>query len=174
MRAMHDDANWSGRSGRAFHVHGSRHTRLWLLILAIAISAGLAASAYADITYVYDPAGRLVAVVDGSGNAASYAYDKAGNLTGITPNAATGVHVYALTPNNDLVGKTITVYGDGFSSTPSQDTVTFTGTAATATPTSATQTSLVVVVPSTATTGPVSVTAPNGTGTGPTFTVTHS
>lgn len=37
-----------------------------------------------DVNYVYDALGRLVAVIDPSGDTATYQYDAVGNLLGIT------------------------------------------------------------------------------------------
>lgn len=41
----------------------------------------------AGISYVYDDAGRLRAVIDPASDTAVYAYDAVGNLTGITRQA---------------------------------------------------------------------------------------
>ena len=64
----------------------------------------------------------------------------------------------------------MTIYGDGFSSTPSQNTVKFNGTAATVT--ASTIATITTTVPSGAATGHIQVTSPNGTFTSSTnFTV---
>jgi YD repeat-containing protein len=44
---------------------------------------GYGAAEAADITYVYDKLGRLIGVVDPSGNTATYTYDSVGNLLSI-------------------------------------------------------------------------------------------
>jgi len=121
-----------------------------------------------NITYVYDPLGRLVGVVDGSGNAATYRYDGAGNLISISTTNASHVSIFSLSPNNGPISTRVTIYGDGFSTTPSQNTVTFSGQAATVT--SSTQTTIATTVPTGATTGNVTVTAPAGSASAP-FTV---
>ena len=54
---------------------------LWGLIL---LPMFLLSSPAADISYVYDDAGRLRAVIDPASDTAIYAYDSVGNLTGIT------------------------------------------------------------------------------------------
>jgi YD repeat-containing protein len=105
--------------------------------------------------------GRLIAVVDGSGNAAQYKYDGVGNLLSITNTTASTVSIFTFTPNNGPTGLTVTIYGDGFSSTPSQNTVTFYN-GQNVTPSQATVSTLVVTVPSGATTGPIKVTSPHG------------
>jgi YD repeat-containing protein len=124
---------------------------------------GLVASSTAPVNYIYDELGRLVGAVDPAGNAASYAYDPVGNILSITRYSSTQVSVIKFTPKSGPVGATVTIYGSGFSSTASQDTVKFNGTTATVTYASSTQ--LVVTVPTGATTGTISVTSPTGTGT---------
>jgi YD repeat-containing protein len=62
-------------------------TRLLRVLVAIACVGGAVALPYpsaAGVTYVYDPAGRLTAVVDAAGNGAVYHYDAAGNPLSIT------------------------------------------------------------------------------------------
>jgi hypothetical protein len=108
-------------------------------------------------------------LVDGSGNVVAYIYDQDGDITSVTTTQPAGVAIYRVAPNSGSQGGSVTIYGIGFSSTPSQDTVTFNGTPATVT--SATTTTISTTVPSGATTGPVAVTAPNGSANGPTFTV---
>jgi YD repeat-containing protein len=116
-----------------------------------------------NITYAYDPDGRLVGVVNASGSVATYQYDVVGNVLAISrPTAA--VSVLAMSPSNGVPGNTcVTIYGSGFSATLSQDTVQFNGT--TATLSYATPTTIVATVPSGAHTGPVSVTSPSGSAT---------
>jgi len=125
------------------------------------------------ISYVYDQLGRLTATVDQGGNVAGYAYDSVGNILSISRGSAQHLSVISFSPNTGSVGSTVTIYGTAFSSTPSQNTVKFNGTAATVT--SAAVTSLVVSIPSGATTGTVSVTTSAGTATSTaSFTVTTS
>jgi YD repeat-containing protein len=127
----------------------------------------------AAISYAYDEAGRLATVVDSLNNSALYTYDAAGNIQAITRKVATAVTVAEFVPNNGPVGTTVNIYGSGYSSTPSQNTVTFNGT--TATVTSATTTQIVTTVPPGATTGKIKVTAPTGNATSTaSFTVTTS
>jgi YD repeat-containing protein len=125
------------------------------------------------VSYVYDDLGRLVAVIDVNGNAAEYSYDIVGNILSISRFTATQVSIIDFTPQNGPVGTVVTINGTGFSTTASQDTVTFNGVIATVS--SATNTQLQVMVPSAATTGAISVTSPNGSATSTqTFTVTSS
>jgi YD repeat-containing protein len=109
---------------------------------------------------VYDEAGRLVGVIDPSGDAAAYHYDSVGNLLGITRATSSQVSIIEITPDAGPIGQTVTIYGTGFSATPSSNSVSFNGTSASIT--SASTTSLVVSVPGGATTGTISITSPNG------------
>jgi large repetitive protein len=151
------------------------HMILRLLAFPLGILIGLSTCfnplAFAgSITYAYDPLGRLVATVNGSGNAATYQYDNVGNLRSISTTNSSQVSIFALSPNKGRVNISVTIYGDGFSTTPSQNTVTFAGQAATVT--SSTQTTIATTVPTGAVTGNVTVTAPAGSATA-SFTVTQ-
>jgi YD repeat-containing protein len=121
--------------------------------------------ACADITYIYDTAGRLSYVIDPSGNVVNYTYDSDGNILQVTNTHPSGVTIDSLSPNNGSIGTSVTIFGTGFSTTPSQNSVSFHGTAATVTASSTTTIS--TTVPTGATTGTVSVNSVNG----PSFTV---
>jgi len=132
--------------------------------------ASLAAPAPAqEIRYIYDDLNRIVGVVDQQGNAAEYVYDSVGNILqvkrfNVDPSA--NVSISLVTPNKGNVGTTVQIFGKGFSPTPGQNAVTFSG-GATATVTAATGTSLTTTVPSGAVTGPISVSAPLGSAVSP-------
>ncbi len=112
------------------------------------------------ISYVYDALGRLVGVINPNGDTVVYNYDAVGNLASISRQSSAQLSIITFTPSSGIVGSAVTIYGTGFSSTTSQNTVNFNGTAATVQ--SATTTQLVVTVPTGATTGPISVTTPAG------------
>jgi YD repeat-containing protein len=132
---------------------------------------GVPAAHAADVSYVYDSLGRLLAVVDSSGDTATYAYDSTGNLLSISRYASSSISIIKVTPDQGPVGTAVTISGTGFGTTPSQNTVTFNGTAAAVA--SATSTQLQTTVPAAATTGPIAVTALAGSATSATpFTVT--
>jgi YD repeat-containing protein len=120
----------------------------------------LPAAAHADITYIYDRLGRLIAVVDPASDTAVYHYDAVGNLTSISRQSSALVSVIDFNPAAGPVGTVVTISGTGFSATASENTVTFNGTAAVVT--SASPTQLVATVPAGATTGPIGVAAPAG------------
>jgi len=144
------------------------------LVLATLTASTIAVSAQTPtVRYVYDELGRLVAVIDQNGDAAVYNYDAVGNLLSITRKSAGSVAILEFTPNSGPVGTSVKLFGMGFSATPSQNTVTFNGTAATVT--SSTTTEIVTSVPPGATTGTISVTTPSGSATSSTsFTVAAS
>ncbi len=115
------------------------------------------------ISYFYDESGRLIGASDSQGNTAGYSYDSAGNVLSISVNPSSQVSILGFDPIHGPVGTPVTISGTGFSSTASQDTVTFNGT--TASVTSASSNQLVVTVPSGATTGVIRVVTPSGTAT---------
>ena len=113
--------------------------------------------------YLYDELGRLKAVVTPSGDAAIYNYDAAGNIVSITRQPANTVSIVGFTPDEGASGTSVTIYGTGFSLTPSQNSVSFNGVPGTVTAASGTQ--LIAVVPAGAVTGPITVTTPIGNAT---------
>ncbi len=123
--------------------------------------------------YIYDELGRLHAEVDDQGNVAIYDYDAVGNLLSITRRDATqtGVSITFFSPEKGPEETEVTIFGAGFSPTPTDNQVTFNGTAAQVL--SSTPTEIVTRVPSGATTGPIAVNNPGGSATSTTpFTVT--
>lgn len=140
------------------------------LFLAALLQVLILTCSAADISYVYDQAGRLLAVIDPTTDTAIYAYDSVGNLTGITRQLSTTKAVLQFTPASGPAGTTVTIYGTGFSATPASNVVKFNGT--TATVLTASTTVLTANVPAAATTGPISVTVGGITATSSaTFTV---
>ena len=106
-------------------------------------------------SYVYDANGRLRAVTSSTGASSEYIYDALGNLYAVDAIPASQLAIFAFTPNHGGVGTTVTVFGQGFSTTPGNNVLKFNGTAATVSSSTATQ--LVATVPTGATTGPISV-----------------
>jgi YD repeat-containing protein len=142
----------------------------WALVTTLFASAVVLASvtaARAEIFYVYDELNRLFAVVDEQGNAATYTYDAVGNILRIERFDAAQqpgpVRITLVTPTAGKVGTQVQIFGTGFSATPSQNSVAFTG--ATATATEAAPNRILTSVPSGAATGTITVTAPLGSAT---------
>jgi YD repeat-containing protein len=133
---------------------------LTCVLLAIAQLRPLLAQ---SVKYIYDDAGRLVVVIDQNGDAAVYTYDAVGNLLSITHQNTGTVSIVTFSPGSGPIGSVVTIYGTGFSTTPSQNLLTFNGTSATVT--ASTSTSLTATVPTGATTGALAVTTPAGSGT---------
>jgi YD repeat-containing protein len=129
----------------------------WSLSLAAWPQSARAAGAQ----YVYDWGGRLIQVVAPDGSSAQYNYDPAGNLLAITPLSASTAALVGFSNPSALPGSTITLYGNGFSTTPSANTVLFNGVAATVV--SSTANALTVIVPAGATSGIITVTNSHGT-----------
>ncbi len=136
-----------------------------VIVGLLVLSNWLIPPAYAgDVTYAYDPQGRIVAAINNtvqSGtNGVSYAYDLGGNITQVSLAFANTTALFAISPAQSPVGATVVIYGDGFSSTPSQNTVTINGVQATVT--ASTISTLTTSVPSACGTGVIQVTLPNG------------
>src|SRR5215472_6572345 len=134
-------------------------TFLLLLVLAVVSSAQV----NGPVQYVYDELGRLIAAIDANGNAAVYNYDAVGNILSISRLTSTQVSIISFTPDQGPQASSVTIYGTGFSATPSQNTVSFNRVTANVVSASANQ--LVATVPTGATTGPISVTSPAGSAT---------
>ncbi len=168
-RPCHDRGNPAATVGTPRFHRRHRGSLMSAAALVILLCATLLATrVFADISYAYDAAGRVVGISDGSGHLITYIYDQDGDITQVQVSSG-GTTISRLSVYSGGVGTAVTIYGIGFSATPSQDTVTFNGTAATVT--SATTTTISTTVPTGATNGPVDVTSPNGSATGPTFDV---
>jgi hypothetical protein len=102
------------------------------------------------IRYTYTQDSQLSSVIKPEAEAALYNWDLAGNLSSIAKKSSTKLSIIQLEPAKGAVGETVNIWGTGFSTTPSKDTVKFHGTAATVT--AATAYTLAVKVPSGATT----------------------
>ncbi len=121
------------------------------------------------LNYVYDGLGRLVQMTSVSGETTIYRYDAVGNMLAIERLGTGGggggggssIAIGSFSPLQGPVGTAVAIAGAGFSSTPTDNIVSFNGTPSSVTAASANQ--LVAVVPAGATTGPIGVTAPAGT-----------
>lgn len=127
-----------------------------LLLFSIPIKSQTGGAAY----YRYDANGRLTTVLSPTGEAVTYSYDPAGNFTSVTRYAANQLSILDFTPGAGGIGAQVMIYGTGFSTTPSANTVKFNNV--TAAVTAATNIQLTVTVPTGATTGPISISNTNG------------
>lgn len=122
------------------------------------------------ITNIYDELGRLVAVVDPTGETATYSYDAVGNLQSITRSNSSQLSIIEFTPDKGPIGAPVTIYGTAFSQTPAENVVKFNGI--TATVIASTPTQITTTVPVGATTGLITVTNASGMATSNTpFTI---
>ncbi len=103
------------------------------------------------VQYAYDALGRLTQVIDPSGDSAIYRYDAVGNITAIERVGSGAVSVSSFSPARGPVGTSVSIFGTGFSTTPSSNIVTFNG--AQLTVTSSTATTIVATIPAGATVG---------------------
>ncbi len=129
------------------------------MLLALTLPQAALAQGSLTFRYFYDDIGRLVKVLDSTGVVIDYVYDPVGNILQIrrsTLASPSAPAFFNLTPQQGGVGTMVTIEGQGFSPTPSGNTVRFNGVQALLL--SATSTTLVVVVPVGATTGPITVT----------------
>ncbi len=142
----------------------SRRAPLWfeslLLAVVILFSGNVLAQQPDTVQHIYDDGNKLIETILPNGQHIYYEYDQAGNLIRIRRNTSTTVKIISFTPDEGAIGTKVTILGDGFSATSSQNTVTFNGTQAAILEASATR--LMVSVPQGATSGPISVTTPNG------------
>jgi YD repeat-containing protein len=104
---------------------------IMLLVTLVVCVPGYMSAQTGAVTNIYDAVGRLVGVVDPNGASAVYTYDAVGNLLSVDRRDAGTVSIISFTPSSGPVGTTVTIAGTGFSSTPSQNVISFNGVAAT-------------------------------------------
>lgn len=127
------------------------------LLLAL-LACDLLSAQPVTFRYFYDDAGELYRVLDSTGTLIQYTYDPSGNISSVTRStiASGALSILNITPATAPTGTTITIQGQGFSTTPSANVVTVNGVALTVV--SAASGTLLVKVPGNATTGTLSVT----------------
>ncbi len=109
--------------------------------------------------YVYDDAGRLLAVITPNGEAVIYRYDAAGNFTALVRSTANMLLLIAFSPRSGSEGDQVTIVGTGFGA--GVNSVLFNGLQAQIAAT--TPSTINAIVPAGATTGPITVNAVLGT-----------
>jgi hypothetical protein len=139
-----------------FAMNASVVARLRAVLLVVVTLACWAGASAASAMYYYDELGRLVETVAADGSSVLYAYDAVGNIVSVKHDTATTLGVSGFIPASGPSGTTVTIFGSGFNTTATNNTVNFNGVAATVS--AATATTLTVTVPAAATTGVISVT----------------
>ena len=107
-----------------------RHRVLhWLtgLFLALVLATPVLAQAPITFQYFYDELGQLTKVVDSAANVIEYVYDPVGNILEIKRSTISGLSVFGFSPEHGAIGTTVMIRGQGFSGTPSDNTVAFKG-----------------------------------------------
>lgn len=135
--------------------HTPEKLRRFCCLLSLLLMVWLNTSSAQTTNYAYDANGRVVATGQNSGPTAQYRYNTLGHLAQTKILASGQLAIFAFVPMHGEVGTQVTIEGQGFSTSPSSDTVEFNGTPATVISASATQ--IVTTVPEGATTGPISV-----------------
>jgi len=128
-----------------------------LIFLVLLVFLIVPSSRADNIDYAYDALGRLIQATDSTtGESVVYAYDAAGNISSQTVLSLANLALAGFSPVQGGAGSQVTIFGTGFSTKLSANTVKFNGTAATVR--AASTTMLTVMVPSAATSGTISVT----------------
>lgn len=130
-----------------------------LIALALLLSAHDDAFGQGTTQYIYDPNGRLSAVISPGGGAAIYRYDPAGNLISIQQVSPGGYAILSFSPTVGTIGDQVTLTGVGLDTT---STVSFNGTAGQIV--SVSSTTLTATVPASATTGLITISGTRGSG----------
>src|SRR5205809_885182 len=130
-----------------------------VMLAAVCLMGTNVLQAQAPITfnYFYDDLGQLKKVVDSTGATIDYVYDPVGNILQVNRNTVPPgtLAIFNFTPQQGGPFTTVTIQGQGFSTTPAANTVLFNGTPAKVV--RATASALTVTVPDGATTGPITV-----------------
>jgi YD repeat-containing protein len=85
---------------------------LFLLFLTVTLTLSIGqlwAQQPGAIQYVYDDVGRLIKVIDPTGNVAEYVYDAVGNILEIKRSTITGLALLNFTPSRGPVGTQVTL-----------------------------------------------------------------
>ena len=133
---------------------------------ATTVNFSLAREPAGPASYAYDALGRLIQATNAGGQSAIYRYDAVGNILAIERPGGAGsspVAISGFAPLQGPTGTAVSIAGSGFSSTGSENIVTFNGVAGAVTTATATQ--LVATVPAGATTGPITVVSTAGSAT---------
>ncbi|MDR1076074.1 MAG: IPT/TIG domain-containing protein [Xanthomonadaceae bacterium] len=120
---------------------------LWLLVSSAAVVAA---------NYFYDANDRLVAMTNDGGQSARYVYDVMGNIVSVDALGAEDLAIFGFSPGQGGAGDRVSIQGNGFSETLSENVIKFNGIPAVAITASGIE--LTADVPVGASTGPISIT----------------
>jgi|GEM_PF-1875900 len=133
---------------------------IWLAmqVMFLCVAVAVAAQTNMGFQYFYDDLGQLTKVVDSTGTAIEYVYDPVGNILQIKRStvAPGTLAIFDFTPQRGGPGQIVTIQGQAFDPTVTNNTVQFNGSNGSLL--SASPTTLTASVPPEATTGPISVT----------------
>src|SRR2546425_47485 len=112
----------------------TRDQKLVTLILFFAVLIQVYAQTQVTFQYLYDDRNQLSKVVDSTGIVIEYIYDPVGNILEVkrsTLASPGALSIFSFTPQQAGPGTTLTIQGQGFSTTPSANTVRINGIIAT-------------------------------------------
>jgi len=109
---------WRSRSGRHLLI-----LAFWLLCSAV---LGMGSAHAQSTSYVYDANGRVVAVTATNGTSVPYIYNALGHISQVgAPPSPGQLAIFAFAPTHGVAGTQVTMDGQGFSSVPASNTVSF-------------------------------------------------
>jgi YD repeat-containing protein len=135
--------------------------------VAAALLAILCAPSFGqEVRYIYDPLGRIIAVVNQDGGTTFYEYDAVGNLLSTRRADIAGeLDITLVNPSLGPEGTQVEIFGVGFRDAEDENQVSFNG--APAPVLASTRTQITTRVPIGATTGSITVTTPAGSAVSP-------
>jgi YD repeat-containing protein len=139
-----------------------RAIAIWIFSL---VTIGIPPQGLAGTSYIYDELGRVVQATNTDGSVVIYRYDANGNISAILRQSASALSIADVSPTVVHAGSLITITGNGFSATPSENAVVVGGAVAVVSTASAT--ALTVTVPAGANSGPVTVSVGSATAISP-------
>jgi YD repeat-containing protein len=159
MQGHHTQQRAGARSGYQYA------RRICIGLMALTAVGAVLGQGPITFQYFYDDLNQLTKVVDSTGGAIEYVYDSVGNILQIKRSIVTpgALSIFNFTPQQGGQLTTVTISGQGFSTTPSLNTVLFNGVAGVVL--SATSTTLVVTAPAGVASGTISVTVAGTTAT---------
>src|ERR1044072_7931644 len=115
-------------SGQSKPMFPSFRKFFWLFCLVFTMQTSHAQTPI-TFQYFYDDTGQLIKVVDSTGIVIEYVYDEVGNMLQVKRSNTTPgpLVIFSFTPQQGGPPTTIAISGQGFSPTPSLNTVRFNG-----------------------------------------------